>query len=125
MPEERQMAVQTLTPTPFVADGPGLDLTALLAAATGVTLQFSNTGREILLLAASSGSPTAQVNIGTTVLGQAISSFTAVTLTTHVIAFGPFHTIVDQTGSLAGSVQVTLSATANVTVALVSTIGVY
>jgi hypothetical protein len=43
---------QTLTPTQDVADGAGLNLTALLATPTGTTLLFGNTGRERLYVSA-------------------------------------------------------------------------
>jgi hypothetical protein len=116
----------TLTPTAMVADGAGLDLTALLAAPSATTLTFTNTGREVLFIKGTAGTETVTVDIGTTVLGQTISNFAAVTLVAaHVVMFGPFHTIDDQTGSLAGSVQVVLSTVTGMTVALISTVGVY
>jgi hypothetical protein len=43
---------QTLTPVQDVADGAGLNLTALLATPTGTTLLFGNTGRERLYVSA-------------------------------------------------------------------------
>jgi hypothetical protein len=54
---------QTLIPTQDVADGTGLNLTALLAAPTGTTLLFSNTGRERLYVSAG-GSITTTVASG-------------------------------------------------------------
>jgi hypothetical protein len=118
------MTIQTLAPVPFVADGPGLDLTAALAVPTGVTLQFANTGREILFVAAGAVSETVTVDIGSLVLGQAVSNFTTVSLTNaHTVAFGPFHSVLDQPGG--NTIQVTLSTTTAITVALVQTVGVY
>lgn len=118
------MTVQTLTPVPFVADGAGLDVTAQLAAPTQTTLQFANSGREILFVAAAASSETVTVDIGTTVLGQAVTNFSAVTLTsTHTVAFGPFHTADDQPGG--NTVQIVLSTTTSITVALLQMAGVY
>jgi hypothetical protein len=118
------MTVQTLTPTPFVVDGAGLDITALLAAPTQTTLQFTNTGREILFVMPATTGLTVTVDVGALVLGQSVANFTAVNLTNaHLESFGPFHTAVNQAGT--SIVQVVLSATANITVALLQMSGVY
>lgn len=118
------MPVQTLTPTSLVPDGAGLDITALLAAPTQTSLQFANSGREFLAVLASTTSLTVTVNVGSTVLGQAVSSFNAVTLTNgHLSLFGPFHTAVNQAGT--STVQVTLSSTTSISVALLQMAGVY
>ena len=118
------MSNQILTPTQFVADGLGLDLTAALATPTATTLQFTNTGREILFVAAGAGSETVTVDIAALVLGQSITNFSSVNLTSaHTVAFGPFHTIVDQSGTT--TVQVVLSTITSITVALLQTVGVY
>ena len=45
------MATQTLTPVQDVPDGAGLNITTLLAAPTGTTLLFTNTGKERLIIA--------------------------------------------------------------------------
>jgi len=118
------VATQVLTPTQYVADGTGLDITALLATPTGTTLQFSNTGREILHVSAGAGSETVTVDVGVTILGQAVSNFTAVTLTSgHLVAFGPFHALLNQPGG--NQVLVVLSTITSIQVALLQTIGVY
>jgi hypothetical protein len=118
------VATQVLTPTQFVADGPGLDLTAALATPTGVTLLFANTGREILFVAAASTSETVTVDIGALVDGQTVSNFTTVNLTNaHTVAFGPFHSVLDQNGT--NEVQVTLSTITSISVALLQTVGVF
>ena len=118
------MANQVLTPTAFVKDGAGLDLSALLATPTQVTLQFTNSGREILLVSGT-GAQTVVVDIGMTILGQAVTNFGAVTLTPtgHVFAFGPFDVPVDVAGT--NQVLVTLSTVTAVTVALVQQSGAY
>ena len=115
------MPTQTLTPTQFVKNGAGLNVTPLLAAPTQTTLQFSNSGREILFVAAAASAETVQVDIGVTVLGQTVANFPAVTLTnTDMYAFGPFDSQVDQPG---GVVQVVLSTTTAITVALLQMVG--
>lgn len=117
------MTAQVLTATQLVPDGAGLDLTGLLATPTQTTLQFTNTGREVLLVAAATTALTVTVDIGVTILGQAVSNFTAVTLTNaHTVAFGPFHKLLNQPGGT--TVQVVLSATTSISVALVQFVGV-
>lgn len=118
------MTAQTLTPTQFVPDGGGLDLTALLTAPTQATLQFQNTGREVLLVLPSASAETVTVDIGSLVLGEPVGNFPPVTLTSgHMYSFGPFHSVADQSGT--NLMQVVLSTTASITVALVQTLGVY
>lgn len=118
------MTFQTLTPTQFVPDGAGLDITAAMAAPTNVNLQFTNTGHEQLFVAPAASAETVTVDIGVTVLGQTVANFTAVTLTSgHVYSFGPFHSAVDQPGGTAA--QITLSTTTSITVGLFQTVGVF
>jgi hypothetical protein len=118
------MPTQTLTPTQLVADGSGLDITALLAAPTQTTLLFANTGRELLVVAAATTALTVTVDIGALVLGQAVSNFSSVTLTNaHTSIFGPFHSVLDQSGT--NQIQVVLSSTTSITVALLQMVGVY
>lgn len=117
------MTVQTLTPTPLVKNGAGLNITTLLATPTQTTLQFTNSGREILLVSAGAVSETVTVDIGTTVLGQTVANFTAASLTNgDLYEFGPFDTQVDQPGGL---VQVVLSTTTLIQVALVQFVGTF
>lgn len=114
----------TLTATPLVPDGAGLDVTALLAAPGSTTLTFNNTGQQLLAVSAAASAETVTVDIGALVEGQAVANFTSVTLTSgHLSLFGPFHSVDDQSGST--NMQVTLSTTTNITVALISTVGVY
>jgi hypothetical protein len=118
------MTTQTLTPTQFVADGAGLNITAQLATPTATTLLFANTGREILFVAAGASSETVTVDVGALVDGQSVSNFSAVTMTsTDTYAFGPFHSVLDQNGT--NEIQVVLSTTSSITVALLQTVGVY
>lgn len=118
------MPTQTLTPTQLVADGAGLDITALLAAPTQTTLLFANTGREFLLVAAAAISETVTVDVGALVDGQTVTNFSAVTLTNgHTVSFGPYHSVLDQSGT--NQVQVVLSTTTSITVALLQMVGVF
>jgi hypothetical protein len=118
------VTVQTLTPVPFVPDGPGLDITAQLAAPTQTTLQFANSGREVLLVAAGAVSETVTVDIGTKVLGQAVTNFSSVSLTNaHTVAFGPFHSAAEQPGG--DMIQVTLSTVTAITIVLLQLPGVF
>ena len=68
---------QTLLPTRTVPDGTGLDITALLAAPIRTTLQFANTGREVLFVLPAAASETVTVLIGVTILGQPVDPFPA------------------------------------------------
>lgn len=118
------MATQTLAPIPFVADGAGLDVTAQLATPTGTTLLFANTGREILFVAAGATSETVTVNVGALLDGQTVTNFPSVNLTNgHTVAFGPFHSVIDNNGT--NQVQVVLSTITSITVAVLQTVGVY
>jgi hypothetical protein len=118
------LATQTLTPTQFVADGAGLNITSLLAAPTQTTLLFANTGREILFVSAGASSETVTVDVGALVDGQSVANFSAVTMTSSdLYAFGPFHSVLDQSGT--NEVQVVLSTTTSITVALLQMVGVY
>lgn len=118
------MTIQTLTPTQDVADGAGLNITALLATPTATTLQFANTGREKLFVSAGAGSETVTVDIGALVLGQTVTNFTTVNLTNgDLYQFGEFHSVLDQSGT--NLIQVVLSTITSIMVALVQNIGVY
>ena len=117
------MTTQILTPTQQVPDAAGLDLTALLATPTGTTLQFANTGREVLYVAAGATLETVQVNVGALVDGQTVTQFTATAITNaHTVMFGPFRGVLDAAGT--STMQVTLSTTTAITVALVQNTGV-
>jgi len=118
------MAYQLLTPTQFVVDGAGLNLTALLATPTATTLLFANTGREILFVSAGASSETVTVDVGALVDGQTVSNFSAVTMTSgDLYPFGPFHSVLDQSGT--SQIQVVLSTISSITVALLQVPGVF
>ena len=64
------------------------------------------------------------VNIEALILGEAVTSFPAVTLTaSDLYTFGPFHSVLDAPGG--NTMQVTLSSISNVTLGLVTIPGVY
>jgi hypothetical protein len=118
------VTTQTLTPTQFAADGAGLNITSLLADPTQTTLLFANTGREILFVSAGASSETVTVDVGALVDGQTVTNFSAVTMTSSdLYAFGPFHSVLDQNGT--NEIQVVLSTTTSITVALLQMIGVF
>ncbi|MGH3205101.1 MAG: hypothetical protein ACRDP5_24085 [Streptosporangiaceae bacterium] len=117
------MTVQTLTPTQDVVDGGGLNITALLATPTQTILQFANTGRERLIVVAGASAETVTVDIGTLILGQAVTNFSSVTLTSgDYEQFGPFHSVLNQPGG--DLIQVTLSTITLIQVALLQGVGV-
>ena len=118
------MATQTLTPVQDVPDGAGLNITTLLAAPTGVTLLFTNTGKERLIIAPTAAAETVTVDIGALVDGQTVTNFPSVTLTTtDIYQFGPFHSVLDNTGT--NVIQVTLSTITAISVALLQGVGVF
>jgi hypothetical protein len=118
------MSNQILTPVLDVADGAGLNITALLTTPTAVTLQFANTGRERLIVVPGASAETVTVDVGTLVLGQSVANFSSVTLTSaDYYQFGPYHTILDQPGG--NLIQVTLSTITSIEVALLQGVGVY
>ena len=118
------MPTQTLTATQLAVDGTGTNLTPLLATPTATTLQFQNTGNTILLVAPTAAAETVTVNVACLVDGQTVASFPAVTLvTTDIYAFGPFHSVIDATGT--NIVQVTLSVTTAIMVGVITIPGVF
>jgi hypothetical protein len=118
------MSNQILTPTQFVVDGAGLNITGILATPTATTLQFANTGREILFVLPAASSETVTVDVGALVDGQTVTNFSSVTLTsTDIYAFGPFHSVLDQSGT--NLIQVVLSTISSISVALLQMAGVF
>lgn len=118
------MTTQTLTPVQAVVDGAGLNITAQLITPTATTLLFTNTGREKLIVVAGASAETVTVDVGALVDGQTVSNFSAVTMTsTDVYQFGPFHSVIDQSGT--NEVQVVLSTITSIQVALIQDVGVF
>jgi hypothetical protein len=118
------MPFQTLTATALSADGAGTNITALLATPTATTLQFQNSLNTILYVVPGATSETVTVNIEALILGESVTAFPAVSLTsTDVYTFGPFHSVLDAPGG--NLMQVTLSTITSIQVALVTIPGVY
>jgi len=96
-------------------------------AMTGFTgFQWSNTGQEIVAIINGATASNYTINIGSTVLGQAVAAFgpTALpTSNTDPIFFGPFPSAFNQTDGL-NSVFIDLSSVATVTVAIFRMVGV-
>jgi hypothetical protein len=106
------MTTQTLTPTVLSPDDALTDLTTLVTTTTGNVLEFSNSGRELLVLQATAASQTATVSIGATVLGQAVQSFDAVDLpypgsAGGIVLLGPFHSALETPGTTTVTVTMT------------------
>lgn len=117
------MARLALTPTPMVPDNTAQNLTTLVSsigANTGVS--FSNSGREILVFTIGATATTATVNIGSSVLGQAVTNFSVVLPTNATSILGPFHSAVNQSGG--STVFVDTSQQTSVSVGLTQFTGV-
>ena len=96
-------------------------------AMTGFTgFQWSNTGQEIVAIINGATASNYTINIGSTVLGQAVAAFgpTALpTSNTDPIFFGPFPSAFNQTDGL-NSVFFDLSSVVTFTVAIFRMVGV-
>jgi hypothetical protein len=106
------VSFQPLTPTQFAADGAGLDITAnlLIGGSTlnDPSLRFTNDGNVFLIVVATTAC-TVTLDVESTVLGQAVTAFTPVNLTSgHYYAFGQFHSANNFPGTT--TVQVVLSS---------------
>lgn len=115
----------TATQQPKTGSTAPVNLSSLLTAGTlgsNTGVSFSNTGREVLYVQSGATATTANVQIGTTIEGQAV---TALSLTLHassIDVIGPFPTDENQAGGL---IYVDFAAAADVTgVALVQNAGV-
>ena len=94
------------------------------AAVTGTGVVFTNTGREVLEIINGATASNYTINIGTTVLGQAVTPFGPTALPTNNTTsqrLGPFPTLYNQPD---GTIQIDLSSVATVTAALVRMPGV-
>lgn len=119
------MTNAAITPTVLTADSVKTNLSTV-AATTAVTasngVTFNNTGTVVLLVTGSVAN-TATVVVGSTVLGQAVTSFTvAMTGTVNVVdVLGPFHSALNAPGTQ----TVTITFSAACSVGLVQIPGVY
>jgi hypothetical protein len=120
------MSILTLTPSQFPKVGAGapLNLTTLIAAGvvgsnTGV--QWTNTGKEVLICAVASGGSTCSIAIGTTIEGQAVSPLTPTLVSSATNVLGPFPTDLEAAGGL---ITITFGTPASITAALLQFVGV-
>lgn len=82
---------QMLTPVPEVQGFAGLDAMAQAVTPTETTLQWNNTGNEVLIVLAGGSGITCQILIGELIDGQAVQQPTPVAITAgHPTLFGPF-----------------------------------
>lgn len=120
------MARATLTVTTLGPDNVLTDITT--SSATTVTtgggngVQFPNTLGSFLVLISTGTTTTLTVNIGTTVLGQAVTSFSVVVPgTAGTYQVGPFHSAVN----VAGNVAIDFTSATGITVGAFQLAGVY
>jgi hypothetical protein len=123
------MPAVTLTPTFLTPDSGNVDLTTTftglsLLGAGNSPIQWGNIpGAHLLFLQCTGSTSTVTVNIGSTVLGQAVTAFAPFSPTVgDIVMVGPFHTVMENP---AGLVQVALGTPANVKALLVQVTGVY
>jgi hypothetical protein len=119
---------QLLTATQLAVDGAGTNLTSLLAQpATGTTvLQFANTLNTVLLVVPSATAQTITVEVSCLVDGQTVASFTPVTLTsTDMYTFGPYHSVIDATGTNLVNVSLAADVVTDLLVGLITIPGVF
>jgi hypothetical protein len=125
------MPTQTLTATQLAVDGTGTNITALLAApASGTTtLQFANTLNTILLVGATAAAQTVDVEISALLDGETVSNFPPVTLSwtsgTELYSFGPFHSVIDQTGTNLVNVSLGSDTVTDLLVGVITVPGVF
>lgn len=100
-------------------------LNPVFTAMTGFTgFQWQNTGREVVWIINGATASNYTINIGTTILGQAVTPFGPTALPTNNTqgqALGPFSVAYNQPD---GNVYIDLSSVATVTVAVIQMPGV-
>lgn len=109
--------------TPQVASYNGVVLNyQVMTGFTGV--QWSNTGREILLVNLGATATTETENIGVSILGQAVTALTVTPGTNVITPYGPFPSAFNQPSSGTNQVFIDFSSVATLTVALLQIPGV-
>lgn len=123
------MPAVTLTPTFLTPDSGNVDLTTTFTGlavlgAGNTPIQWANIpGIHLLFLQCTGSTSTVTVQVGQTVLNQAVAAFTPFSPTvSDIILVGPFHTAAE---TAAGLIQVALGTPANVKALLVQIPGVY
>lgn len=109
--------------TPQVASYNGVVLSyQTMTGFTGV--QWSNTGREILLVNLGSTATTETQNIGVSVLGQAVAVLSQTPTVSTITPYGPFPSVFNQPSSGTNQVYIDFSSVTGLTVALLQMPGV-
>lgn len=122
------MARATLTPTTLQADNVATAVSAnsatTVTSGAGNGVLFANVPGATFMIVNVGGTPTnLTVTVGSTVLGQAVTSFTVVCAASASYIVGPFHSVLDQPGS--NQIAVDFSSSTSVTVGVFQTAGVY
>jgi len=113
------------TATVLSPDAAATDLTSVLATPGATTMTFTNSGQQLLVLTNGATSCTVTLDVGTTVLGQAVTAFTPITIAANAacVLMGPFHSALNAPST--ATVTVVFSNTTTVKAALVQVTGVY
>lgn len=115
------MSRLALTPTATAYAGVAQSLTAL----TGFTgVSWNSTGREILVVSVGSTATTITGNVGSTVLGQAVTAFSWTPATTQTTYYGLFPSAFNEPSSGTNAIYLDFSAVTNVSVMLLQVQGV-
>lgn len=109
--------------TPQIAGYNGVTLT--YESMTGFTgVEWSNSGREILLVDLGSTSSTMTENIGVSILGQDVTPLTETPTVSTITPYGPFPSVFNQPGSGTNQIWIDFSSVTGLTVALLQIPGV-
>lgn len=109
--------------TPQIASYNGVTLT--YQAMTGYTgVEWSNTGREILLVNLGATATTETENIGVTILGQAVTGLSETPALSAITPYGPFPIQFNQPSSGTNQIWIDFSSVTALTVALLQIPGV-
>lgn len=113
------------TATVLTPDNAATDLTSVLATPGATTMTLTNTGNQMLVLTNGATSCTVTLDVGTTVLGQAVTAFTPITIAASAacVLIGPFHSAVNASGTQTATVV--FSNVTTVKAALIQIPGVY
>ena len=109
----------TATPTNFAG------VTQSLTALTGYTgVSWNSTGRELLVVVVGSTATTITGNIGTTVGGQAVSSYSWTPTVSQTTTYGLFPSYFNEPSSGTNAIWIDFSSVTNVSVQLLQIQGV-
>ncbi|MGH3438868.1 MAG: hypothetical protein ACRDRN_20655 [Sciscionella sp.] len=109
--------------TPQIAGYNGVTLN--YQAMTGFTgVQWSNSGREILLVNLGATATTGTENIGVSILGQAVTPLSETPSISMITPYGPFPSVFNQPSSGTNQIWIDFSSVVTLTVALLQIPGV-